>query len=140
MELREEETDIRTVSFLSLSGRINRRTFIVRLVTLFIVFSIGLPILKSIIFGSSSSLYTDGNEWMMIIFVILSYPTIAQRMHDFGWQGWIGIISWTPALILTLPFQVFMPGNREVNKYGAVPTGWWKAVSNENEPEVDQFE
>ena len=118
---------IRTASFLSLSGRINRRTFLVRLGALLVISLPLYGLLRFTLYGLLGFASPD-YEWGGLVFVVLTFPTLAQRQHDYGWQGWIGIIAWTPAIFLVLPFLLLWPGNREENGYGGVPTGWWKAV------------
>ncbi|WP_428248388.1 DUF805 domain-containing protein [Ferrovibrio sp.] len=110
------------------SGRRNRKSYFLYLVTLLVTF-----LVCSALFGSylerlkylNEERHTQLSILFAIIFLILLVSagiTAAQRCRDFGWTGW-------SALIVALPFIgwvfalaiLFIPGNVGPNRYGPDP-------------------
>ncbi|MCQ4262873.1 DUF805 domain-containing protein [Stutzerimonas stutzeri] len=54
--------------------------------------------------------------------LVVSVQIGIQRLHDFGWSGWLILLNLVPFLGSLFPFvMLLMPGNREVNRYGSPP-------------------
>jgi uncharacterized membrane protein YhaH (DUF805 family) len=54
--------------------------------------------------------------------LVVSVQIGVQRLHDFGWSGWLILLNLVPVLGSLFPFvMLLMPGNREVNRYGSPP-------------------
>jgi uncharacterized membrane protein YhaH (DUF805 family) len=108
----------------SFKGRASRKEYIVKLITIVIIFFILKLNLE----------YIDENDsWVLIILscisVLLAYISIFQyfplairRLHDLNSSGWFVLISFVPFGQLLILWLMFKKGTDGVNDYGEPPT------------------
>ncbi|MCE2731538.1 MAG: DUF805 domain-containing protein [Rickettsiaceae bacterium] len=108
----------------SFKGRASRKEYIVKLITIVIIFFILQLNLE----------YIDENDsWVLIILscisVLLAYISIFQyfplairRLHDLNSSGWFVLISFVPFGQLLILWLMFKKGTDGVNDYGEPPT------------------
>jgi len=107
----------------SFKGRASRKEYIVKLITIVIIFFILQLNLE----------YIDENDsWVLIILscisVLLAYISIFQyfplairRLHDLNSSGWFVLISFVPFGQLLILWLMFKKGTDGVNDYGEPP-------------------
>lgn len=102
-------------------GRINRTQFILGLggvlLSAFIVVGVvGLAEISGALLG---------------LILVLSYAMLlpfsislqVRRWHDLGFSGWMVLINFIPLIsLIVLIGLIFLAGQKEKNKYGAIPT------------------
>ena len=60
---------------------------------------------------------------LSLILPFFFLPVVVQRLHDMNKSGWFSLFFLLPLLnIFTTLFLLALPGDKEENKYGAVPT------------------
>ncbi|EWC43016.1 DUF805 domain-containing protein [Pseudomonas stutzeri] len=65
-----------------------------------------------------------GMAWMVV-----NVQLGVQRLHDFGWSGWLILLNLVPLVGSLFPFvMLLVPGNRDVNRYGSPPPPNSRAV------------
>jgi uncharacterized membrane protein YhaH (DUF805 family) len=79
-------------------------------------FESGLPDLEG-------ALWFEVPKWIVfIVMTILGFAVLAQRCHDIGWPGWLGLIVLIPYLGAAFWLALFfIPGAKGPNRYGADP-------------------
>jgi uncharacterized membrane protein YhaH (DUF805 family) len=107
----------------SFKGRASRKEYIIKLITIVIIFFILQLNLE----------YIDVNDsWVLIILscisVLLAYISIFQyfplairRLHDLNSSGWFVLISFVPFGQLLILWLMFKKGTDGVNDYGEPP-------------------
>jgi uncharacterized membrane protein YhaH (DUF805 family) len=108
----------------SFKGRASRKEYIIKLITIVIIFFILQLNLE----------YIDVNDsWLLIILscisVLLAYisifqyfPLAVRRLHDLNASGWFVLISFMPFGQLLILWLMFKKGTDGVNDYGEPPT------------------
>ena len=123
----------RAPGYFTLSGRIGRKTYFLRLlaiygillaldISIFVCLGAGMQI------GGEWSEFTIGlvSKWVMGFLALFAAPFIipqhTKRLHDIGTSGWsmlflgLPIVGWIFFLVL-----LFLPGKPGPNKYGVDP-------------------
>lgn len=108
----------------SFKGRASRKEYIVKLITIVIVFFILQLNLE----------YINANApWALIILACISvllayisifqyFPLAVRRLHDFNASGWFVLISFVPFGQLLILWLMLKKGTEGVNNYGEPPT------------------
>lgn len=113
---------------LSVSGRIGRLRYLAW--SMVIMFAgAGLFGLAAIIMAMSP---TAGLVCMALAGVAIAVVSVligVQRLHDFGWSGWLILLNLVPVIGSLFPFAMLLvPGTREANRYGSPPPPNSRAV------------
>jgi len=105
----------------SVTGRIGRLRYLAWSLVIMVA-AAGLFGVAAVIMAVSS---TAGLLCMGLIgigMLVVSVQIGIQRLHDFGWSGWLILLNLVPFLGSLFPFvMLLMPGSREVNRYGSPP-------------------
>lgn len=105
----------------SVTGRIGRLRYLAWSLVIMVA-AAGLFGVAAVIMAVSS---TAGLLCMGLIgigMLVVSVQIGIQRLHDFGWSGWLILLNLVPFLGSLFPFvMLLMPGSREVNHYGSPP-------------------
>lgn len=106
---------------LSVTGRIGRLRYLAwSLVIMFV--ATGLFGVAAIIMAISSTMGLICMGLIGVGMLVVSVQIGVQRLHDFGWSGWLILLNLVPVLGSLFPFvMLLMPGNREANRYGSPP-------------------
>ncbi len=106
---------------LSVTGRIGRLRYLAWSLVIMAA-AMGLFGVAAIVMAISS---TAGLICMGLVGVGLLVVNVqigVQRLHDFGWSGWLILLNLVPAAGSLFPLvMLLMPGNRQVNRYGSPP-------------------
>jgi len=105
----------------SVTGRIGRLRYLAW--SLVIMFAAtGLFGVAAIMTAISSTMGLICMGLIGIGMLVVSVQIGVQRLHDFGWSGWLILLNLVPVLGSLFPFvMLLMPGSREVNRYGSPP-------------------
>lgn len=105
----------------SVTGRIGRLRYLAW--SLVIMFAAtGLFGVAAIMMAISSTMGLICMGLIGIGMLVVSVQIGVQRLHDFGWSGWLILLNLVPVLGSLFPFvMLLMPGSREVNRYGSPP-------------------
>lgn len=105
----------------SVTGRIGRLRYLAwSLVIMFV--ATGLFGVAAIIMAISSTMGLICMGLIGVGMLVVSVQIGVQRLHDFGWSGWLILLNLVPLLGSLFPFvMLLMPGNREANRYGSPP-------------------
>ncbi|BFN26946.1 hypothetical protein PSCT_02223 [Pseudomonas sp. SCT] len=106
---------------LSISGRIGRLRYLAWSLVVMLT-ATGLFAIAALLMPISSTLGFVCVAVVGIGMLVVSVQIGVQRLHDFGWSGWLILLNLVPLLGSLFPFfMLLMPGNREVNRYGSPP-------------------
>lgn len=108
--------------FLRTSGRINRQTFLVSFVVVLFLILLAFVALSYI-----GALPTDRLVRVGIVAAVMSLllPATIERLHDFGWSGWLAPIIFLPGGFLLFVLLAIVPGMKGQNSYGPPPARSW---------------
>ena len=125
----ERVAEFATLKPFGVEGRIGRLRFLawsmvlslvlIAVITVFAV--VGLALVSA---DSTAGLIIGGflAFILCIVFIIASVMISVQRLHDFGWSGWLWLLNLVPFIGSFFPFVMMaMPGNQMSNRYGAPP-------------------
>lgn len=105
----------------SVSGRIGRLRYLAWSLVV-VLASAGLFGIAGIIMAISS---IAGVICMGLIFIgmlVVNVQIGVQRLHDFGWSGWLLLLNLVPVVGTIFPFvMMLVPGSKDVNRYGSPP-------------------
>ena len=107
----------------SFKGRASRKEYIVKLITIIIIF---------FILQLNLEYENPHNNWFFIIILGISvvlawiaifqyFPLAVRRLHDFNVEGWFVLISFVPFGQLLILWLMFKKGTDGVNDYGEPP-------------------
>ncbi|MGE4405443.1 DUF805 domain-containing protein [Pseudomonas sp.] len=106
---------------LSVNGRIGRLRYLAWSLVVMAA-AMGLFGIAAIVMAISS---TAGLICMGLIgigLLVVSVQIGVQRLHDFGWSGWLILLNLVPVVGSLFPLvMLLVPGNRQVNRYGSPP-------------------
>jgi uncharacterized membrane protein YhaH (DUF805 family) len=108
---------------LRFSGRRNRNSYVLYLLTLFAALIVMWGVAAAMAFDKSwSGLVVAGLATLPMI--VSAWAVGAQRCRDFGWSGWAMLITVIPYVgwIFSLAI-LFIPGTDGPNRYGPDPIG-----------------
>lgn len=106
---------------LSITGRIGRLRYLAWSLVVMLT-AVGLFAIAAMVMPISSTLGFVCMAVVGIGMLVVSVQIGVQRLHDFGWSGWLILLNLVPLLGSLFPFfMLLMPGNREVNRYGSPP-------------------
>ena len=101
-------------------GRINRRNYVIGLVSSLAIILLTFIIVSSL--GNISGLL--GFVWIVVFLVSIVFNISLQvrRWHDLNKSGYFVLISFVPSLgLLVLLFLSAKGGDKKENQYGSVP-------------------
>ena len=105
------------VNWFIIEGRIGRKVYFVRFITLFILFIAGLIVSKYL-----TAIHRDYGETLYSIVFFLGACLFccvnAQRMHDLNKSGWWQLTLCVPFVLLVL---IFKKGTDGTNHFGPDP-------------------
>lgn len=105
----------------SVSGRIGRLRYLAWSLVV-VLASAGLFGIAGIIMAISS---IAGVICMGLIFIgmlVVNVQIGVQRLHDFGWSGWLLLLNLVPVVGTIFPFvMMLVPGSKDVNRSGSPP-------------------
>ncbi|MCQ4296258.1 DUF805 domain-containing protein [Pseudomonas stutzeri] len=105
----------------SVSGRIGRLRYLAWSLVIMLS-ATGLFAIAALIMMISSTFGLVCMGLIGIGMLVVSVQIGVQRLHDFGWSGWLILLNLVPILGSLFPFvMLLMPGSREVNRYGSPP-------------------
>lgn len=112
----EATTDLEV--FLRTTGRINRQTFLVSFVVVFVLILVAFVALSYI-----DALPTDRLMRVGIVAAVMSLllPATIERLHDMGWSGWLAPVIFLPGGFLLFVLLAIFPGMKGQNSYGPPP-------------------
>ena len=107
----------------SFKGRASRKEYVVKLITIVIIF---------FILQLNLEYQNSDNNWFFIIILGLSvvfawvsilqyFPLAVRRLHDLNASGWFVLISFMPFGQLLILWLMFKKGTDGVNDYGKPP-------------------
>ena len=105
----------------SVTGRIGRLRYLAWSLVIMVA-ATGLFGVAAIMMAISSTMGLICMGLIGIGMLVVSVQIGVQRLHDFGWSGWLILLNLVPVLGSLFPFvMLLMPGSREVNRYGSPP-------------------
>ncbi|PWU23734.1 hypothetical protein C5B42_01755 [Candidatus Cerribacteria bacterium 'Amazon FNV 2010 28 9'] len=111
-------------------GRINRRTFILGILTVFLCMMIPL-LLMSFFFPSSGSFESSFSTiiffliWLVVSIcgLTINLSLFIRRWHDLGKSGWFILLQLVPYInLLFVLYLLFAQGQSKKNRFGSPPS------------------
>ena len=108
-----------TKSFFSPEGRINRKTYFLRILAIGLP-AFGLRLITGHILDPFMLLLAN---WLIIGSMFVTLVQMAKRLHDLSRPGWWSLFILVPFVNIVLGFYMLLaPGSPEGNAYGQVPS------------------
>lgn len=102
------------------SGRMNRLTFLVSMIQLFVITLI-IAVIVGIFLDESSVVPVA--YLITALMSIFNIAIIVRRFHDLGLSGWYSLLLLVPIVnLVTLLALYLVSGQSKVNKYGPIPS------------------
>jgi uncharacterized membrane protein YhaH (DUF805 family) len=104
----------------SLSGRINRRIYILRQLVILAGILLGMIVGSFLLAARSVDQFTSQALGAFIVLLAMPFaiPQHTRRLHDINWSGWWQLLLLIP--VLNIGFRLFLcikPGAHGANKY-----------------------
>ncbi len=111
--------------FLSLSGRIGRARYVAYMVGAIALMTVAIfviALLMKLTGKLGSVVMTFLPLLMAVLIMAANFVFVIRRLHDMNRTGWLSLLALVPLVGIVFGlWLLFGPGDKEANKYGALP-------------------